>query len=115
PTGSRDRERRLCWRRKWSPMSASRCSLIAVRVEVFVLNQPRKHWHRCSNHEEMKNTKKTGEDRPQTSLCALRFFVVCNNLCRFDLSAACQNTSRGYMPDLRQGKIGGIYGCVAKK
>jgi hypothetical protein len=39
-----------------------------------------------SYHEETKNTKKTGKERLQTTLRALRFFVVCSGLCCSDLS-----------------------------
>jgi hypothetical protein len=39
-----------------------------------------------SYHEETKNTKKTGKERLQTTLRALRFFVVCSSLCCFDLA-----------------------------
>src|SRR6266540_1909663 len=39
-----------------------------------------------SYHEEMKNTKKTGKERLQTALRALRFFVVCSSLCCSDLA-----------------------------
>jgi hypothetical protein len=36
--------------------------------------------------EEPKNTKKTGKERLQTTLRALRFFVVCSSLCCSDLT-----------------------------
>ena len=39
-----------------------------------------------SYHEETKNTKKTGKERLQTTLSALRFFVVCSSLCCSDLA-----------------------------
>jgi hypothetical protein len=39
-----------------------------------------------SDHEETKNTKKTGKERLQTTLRALSFFVVCSSLCCFDLA-----------------------------
>jgi len=39
-----------------------------------------------SYHEETKNTKKTGKERLQTTLRALRFFVVCSSLCCPDLA-----------------------------
>jgi hypothetical protein len=39
-----------------------------------------------SYHEETKNTKKTGKERLQTALRALRFFVVCSSLCCSDLA-----------------------------
>jgi len=39
-----------------------------------------------SYHEETKNTRKTGKKRLQTTLRALRFFVVCGSLCCSDLA-----------------------------
>src|SRR5262245_13082213 len=44
------------------------------------------HRYKGANDEETKNTKKTRKERLQTTLRALRFFVVYTNICCCDLN-----------------------------
>src|SRR5262245_37806464 len=43
------------------------------------------HEYKCSNHEETKNTKKTGKDRLRIAVRGFRFFDGCISLCCSDL------------------------------
>src|SRR5262249_49364855 len=54
------------------------------------LNRAKQHWHRGFNHEETKSTKKTRSERLITILRVLGLFVVCPNVCCFDLVATGQ-------------------------
>jgi hypothetical protein len=64
-----------------------------------------KHWYRNINHEETKNTKKSGTNLLYIALRALRFFVVCTNLCCSDLARrAPLAVEVGPFPRLNEGR-----------